>query len=114
MPRVVHFEYTVDDPERAIVFYQNVFGWKIQEWDGPVDYSLITTGEEGGSGIDGALMFRAEGMPNVINTVDVADLDALIAVVESNGGKITAPRMSIPGVGFFVYALDSEAAAKNT
>ncbi len=29
MPRVVHFEIPADDPERAIEFYRQVFGWKI-------------------------------------------------------------------------------------
>ncbi|MGZ7136310.1 MAG: VOC family protein, partial [Methanobacterium sp.] len=38
MPRVVHFEIPADDPERAIEFYKNVFGWKIDKWEGPFDY----------------------------------------------------------------------------
>ena len=28
MSRVVHFEMGVDDPERAVAFYETVFGWK--------------------------------------------------------------------------------------
>ncbi len=40
MPRVVHFEINADDPERAAKFYQNVFGWKIKKWEGPIDYWL--------------------------------------------------------------------------
>ena len=34
MPRVVHFEFYVDDPERAVKFYEEVFGWKITRWVG--------------------------------------------------------------------------------
>ena len=34
MPRVVHFEISADDPERAVKFYQKVFSWEIKKWDG--------------------------------------------------------------------------------
>lgn len=51
--RVVHFDIHVDDVERALAFYQTVFGWTIQkvEW---MDYWLSKTGE-GEPGIDGDL-----------------------------------------------------------
>ena len=38
MPRPVHFEIPVDNPERALSFYQRVFGWQFQKWDGPMPY----------------------------------------------------------------------------
>ena len=60
MPRVVHFELNADDPERASRFYQQVFGWQIRKWDGPVDYWLIMTGPDDEPGINGALMKRSE------------------------------------------------------
>ena len=28
MSRVIHFEMAVDDPDRAIAFYKDVFGWQ--------------------------------------------------------------------------------------
>lgn len=31
MPRVVHFDITADDPERASKFYTDVFGWRIEK-----------------------------------------------------------------------------------
>ena len=58
MKRVVHFEISADDPERAADFYRNVFGWEIAKWEGPIDYWLITTGDEKYPGIDGALKDR--------------------------------------------------------
>jgi hypothetical protein len=30
MPRVVHFEVDAKKPERAIRFYEEVFGWRIE------------------------------------------------------------------------------------
>lgn len=60
MPRVVHFEIDAEKPERAVKFYEKVFGWKIEKWKGPVDYWLITTGKEKEPGIDGGLAKRTE------------------------------------------------------
>ena len=39
MPRVVHFEIPVNDIDRSIAFYEKIFGWKFQKWDGPDGYS---------------------------------------------------------------------------
>ena len=44
MPRVAHFELPIDDPERAVKSYEQAFGWQINNWGGPVDYWLATTG----------------------------------------------------------------------
>jgi uncharacterized protein len=38
MSRVVHFEIAADDPELVAGFYKELLGWKIQKWEGPVDY----------------------------------------------------------------------------
>ena len=108
MARVVHFELAADDPERAVQFYERVFGWKIQKWDGPQDYWLATTGEQGTPGIDGAIMRRDPGLPSTVNTIDVEELDDALAKVTSNGGKVVAPRMTIPGIGYFAYCQVTE------
>ncbi|MCP4168543.1 MAG: VOC family protein [Chloroflexi bacterium] len=108
MPRVVHFEFAVEDAERAIAFYQKVFGWQIMKWEGPVDYWLIGTGEEGEPGIDGALMRRQEDWPSIINTVDVKDLDASLQAVQDQGGALAGPKTTIPGVGYMAYVKDTE------
>ena len=57
MPRPIHFEIPADQPERAIAFYQQVFGWRFQKWEGPMPYWLVQTGGEG-PGIDGGLLAR--------------------------------------------------------
>jgi len=35
MSRVVHFEFSAKDPEKAAGFFKNVFGWETTKWDGP-------------------------------------------------------------------------------
>jgi predicted enzyme related to lactoylglutathione lyase len=108
MPRVVHFEISADKPERAVRFYQEVFGWKITKWEGPVEYWLISTGNESEPGIDGGLSKRTEPQPSTVNTIDVPSLDEYIKKVEKNGGKITSPKHAVPGVGYMAYFEDSE------
>ena len=107
MGRPVHFEISADDPARAAAFYQDVFGWKVDRW-GEQEYWLLTTGEKSVPGIDGAVMPRQEPGAGTINTVDVADLEAAITAVTAHGGKVLFEPRDIPGVGRFVYAVDTE------
>ena len=108
MLRVTHFEISVDDPERAIKFYTDAFGWKIKKWEGPMDYWLITTGPEDQPGIDGGLMKREHPGASTTNTIDVPSVDEFISKITEAGGKIVAPKQSIPGVGYFAYCQDTE------
>src|SRR5438128_828489 len=58
VPRVSHFEIHADDPERAIKFYSDLFGWQFKKRDGPMPYWLVTTGPDSEPGINGGLMKR--------------------------------------------------------
>ena len=107
MPRVVHFEISADDPQRAAAFYGKVFGWGIHKWDGPQDYWLVKTGEAGEPGIDGGL-FKRQGPVGHVNSVQVDSVDAYADKVKAAGGKVVVPRMAIPGVGYLVYCQDTE------
>jgi predicted enzyme related to lactoylglutathione lyase len=111
---VVHFEIHADDPQRAVRFYTQVFGWTVERW-GEQEYWLIKTGEAPAPGIDGGILPRrgprpAEGQP--VNafpcTIDVADLDASLGKVAEAGGTNVVPRMPIPGVGWLAYCVDTE------
>jgi predicted enzyme related to lactoylglutathione lyase len=108
MPRVVHFEINADDPERAIQFYTNVFGWKVQKWAGPVDYWLIMTGDGKEPGIDGAITPRTDPPEATVNTVDVSSIDECVTKVKENGGTVIVPKMPVPGVGWLAYCKDTE------
>lgn len=108
MSRVTHFEIPADNPERAINFYKKAFGWKIEKWDGPIEYWLIMTGPEDQPGIDGGLAKREDPATGVENIIDVKDLDQSTKDVEANGGTITRPRMAVPGVGWIAYFMDTE------
>lgn len=108
MPKVIHFEIGVDNPERAIKFYEDVFGWNISKWEEPMDYWLISTGPEDLPGINGALMRRQNPSTSTINTIEVPSVDEFSSRVIEGGGKAITPKQHIPGVGYFSYCQDSE------
>ena len=107
MPRVIHFELPADNPDRAIKFYETVFGWQFTKWNGPTDYWLISTGASG-PGINGGLLQRPHSGASTVNTVGVASVDAAILEIEKHGGKTVMPKMAIPGVGYLAYCIDPE------
>ena len=108
MKRVVHFEISADDPERAANFYRNVFEWEIAKWEGPIDYWLITTGDEKDPGINGGLKNRPDPSVHTIITIDVPSVDECIEKITSHGGTVVMPKTEIPGVGFHAYCQDTE------
>lgn len=105
MPRVIHFEIPAAEPERAIGFYRDTFGWEFSRWEGPRPYWLITSGPADQPGINGGLLVR-EGP--VVNTLDVPSVDDYVAKVEAHGGSVAVPKTPIPGVGWLVYCKDTE------
>lgn len=115
MPRVVHFEIHADNPERARKFYGDLFGWEFTQFGGPMDYWIIRTGSEGQPGIDGGIMRRmgappADGQPvnAYVCTVDVDQLDESLEKALASGGRLAAPKMAIPKIGWLAYAKDPE------
>jgi predicted enzyme related to lactoylglutathione lyase len=113
MPRVVHFEIHAGDPERAINFYEKVFSWTLQKWEGPTPYWLVTTGPDDERGINGGLLPRRGGIDGesviaYVCTVGVEGVDSSIVTVEANGGTVVVPKMPIPGMGWLVYCKDTE------
>jgi predicted enzyme related to lactoylglutathione lyase len=108
MPRVVHFEIGANDPEKLIEFYKTIFGWKIEKWEGPIDYWMVMTGEETDAGIDGGLMKRQDENTNTVNTIDVPNLDEYMKMVEESGGTIVQPKQAVPGVGWMCYFKDPQ------
>src|ERR1043166_7942055 len=89
MNRVTHFEIYTDDPQAVQPFYQDIFGWKFNKFvGGPIEYWLVTTGDDKEPGINGGMTRPREGqIPGTINTVAVESLDQTIKKIEQRGGK---------------------------
>jgi predicted enzyme related to lactoylglutathione lyase len=112
MPRLVHFEINVDDPDRAMAFYRDLFGWEFQQF-GP-DYWLVTTGKAPEPGIDGGLNRRTWGgaagdrIVAYVGVVDVPDIDAYMAKAIALGAPIVEGKREVPGIGWSAYFKDTE------
>lgn len=108
MGRVVHFEISAEDPDRAAEFYRKAFNWEISDFGGPMKYLLATTGAEGEPGINGAIRQRDEQQQPVINSIDVASWEAGARALVEAGGRLLTEKTAIPGIGYFAYAADTE------
>jgi uncharacterized protein len=108
MPNVIHFEIGVDDLEAAVTFYSRVFDWKIEKAEDGSDYWHITTGNEDDPGITGGLGSRFDEWNPTVNTIEVSSIDSCATKIAESGGKILAPKFSIPGMGDVQYCQDPE------
>ncbi len=112
MGRVIHFEILADDLDRAIEFYRKVFGWKIHK--GEEQYAVVTTGNTE-PGINGGIMPRmsvfenkGEGFRAYVCTIDVENLDDVVAKIKEAGGQQVTDKKEIPHVGTHAYFKDTE------
>jgi len=108
IPKVVHFEINADDPIRAKGFYENVFNWKIEKWEGPMEYWVINAGEENEEGINGGLQKREESEDQIFNYIKVPSVDEVRKKIEDNGGTVISPKIAVPGIGYFYMFKDTE------
>ena len=113
MPRVVHFDIHADDPERAMRFYGELFGWQFPPYF--PDYWGVVTGEDGTPGINGGLARRRGERPPVgqpvssyVCTVDVSSIDEYVARAQELGGAIAEPKTAIAGMAWLAYCFDTE------
>ena len=108
MPRIIHFDIPADNPARAQQFYSEIFGWKFDKWNGPMEYWMAKTGDDKQPGINGGLAKRMPGQFGMTNTIDVPSVDDYAKKIQSKGGKVIAPKMPIQGVGYFAQCQDTE------
>jgi predicted enzyme related to lactoylglutathione lyase len=108
MPKINHFEINADDTLRAKKFYESVFNWKIEKWEGPMEYWVITAGDEDEPGINGGLQKRENKEDTISNYIGVESVEDIVKKVKKNGGKILKPKSPIPGVGYYAVFKDTE------
>lgn len=101
-----HFDLTVRDLGRARAFFEKVFGWRFETFPMPYEYYLIRAGPEGEPGINGGMGSIKDapvsgGNPLTQVTVPVPNLDQVISLVQSSGGRIVEPKVPIPGIGWY-------------
>ena len=108
MPRVFHFDLYVKDAQRAGKFYTEAFDWKIEKWDGPMDYWLISTGPEDEPGIDGGFGIGDNSNKSGELTLNVTDVKAACTKAKAAGGKLLQEAHEVPGIGLLAVVEDTE------
>ena len=108
VPKVVHFEINADDPIRAKKFYEDVFNWKIEKWEGPMEYWTIDAGDEDEEGISGGLQKREQPEDQIFNYIKVSSVDEFSKKIEESGGSLASPKIVVQGVGNFYMFTDTE------
>ena len=116
--RITHFEIQVDDFARAKKFYEGVFGWTIQKWEGGnMEYWFIMTADKDSKelGINGGMLKRPAktpphecGVNAFVCTVVVENYDASAKKIEAAGGTVAMPKFAIPGMAWQGYFIDPE------
>ena len=104
----MHFDMPADDMKRATTFFSNVFGWKFDGYAPDNNYQMATTGEAPEGGINGGIYKRTAPQQIMMNHIGVESIDAIIPVIEKNGGKIAVPKSPIPSMGYYAIFFDTE------
>ena len=106
MPKDVHFDIPVDNPERTQQFYSQLFGWKMKKVSlGGSDYWLLKSAED--ENLGGMLKRTGPGQYPV-NFFPVADIDQSVKQVVKLGGKVVAGKKTIPHAGYSAQVTDTE------
>lgn len=108
MSRVIHFDLSADDPERAVEFCRKVFDWDVGKWGGPNDYWMIQTGSKEEPGITGGIARRVKSEDTTVAIFDVASVDDAVKKIVEAGGTLREEKKPIPGVGYLVMCRDTE------
>ena len=106
-----YFEIQADDTQRALQFYETVFGWKFAKAEGlPIEYWRIQT-----SVVRGGLLKRPvpapppqSGTNAFVCSMEVEDFDAVAQKIVNSGGKVALPKFAVPGTCWQGYFIDSE------
>lgn len=111
--RVVHFEIPFSDGDRARAFYADAFGWELGTGTGNA-YASVVTGPSGAEGptepgfVNGGLKRRESPDDRPMVVIDVDDIDASLARIESLGGSVVLAKQPVGDFGHTAYFKDVE------
>jgi predicted enzyme related to lactoylglutathione lyase len=111
---IIHFEIPASDVEKLKRFYEEIFGWKITQAEGPIEYWVIQTvpvdpnGMPLRPGVNGGMYKKQQPENKPINYFAVESINDFLAKIEKLGGKIIQPKEEVPNVGWIAAAVDPE------
>ena len=100
-------EIPAENFERAVDFYNSVFGWEMEPMDWDTEKMACLPNDEG------AISFAPGFKPSkngVLVSLNSEDLEETLAKVKANGGSVAQPKTKIEaeGRGYFATFYDSE------
>lgn len=104
MARVVLFEMSSQDPERAASFYSSVFGWEVgnPNWG----YHPVATGSEEKSGINGGIALGSSDFPHGTRIqIEVDNIDEAINRSKESGAQVVREKMEFDNF-YLAYLVD--------
>ena len=115
---VVHFEMPYKDAQRVSNFYQQAFGWKMNDSGADMgNYILAHTAEMDennmvktpgtiNGGFYSLTMAPDSTQPSVV--VSVNDIQAAMQNIKDAGGEVISQPQEIPGIGMWAVFYDTE------
>lgn len=117
MDPVVHFEMPYENGERLVTFYNQVFGWQMQQLGKEMgEYIVATTTETDENrmplkpgAIGGGFFPKSPDQPQIPSfVIAVKDIREAMKRVTDAGGEILGYPVEIPGIGQYVAFTDTE------
>jgi predicted enzyme related to lactoylglutathione lyase len=111
---LMHFEIPANNVEKLKRFYEEVFGWKIVQASGPIEYWVIQTVPLTLTACCYALVSTEactkkqvpESKP--LNYFAVESISDFLAKIEKLGGRVTQPKQEVPEIVWIAAAEDPE------
>ncbi len=100
---IVHVEFSANDRQAAGKFFSDVFGWEVQQIP-DMNYAMFNSGDDVGGGLNPVSETNEAG--TTLAHIGTDDIEATLAKIEANGGKMTVPKTEIPGMGWFAIFND--------
>lgn len=108
MSTFVHFDLPANEMDRCKKFYETLFDWKFKHIP-EMDYYLIeTTGPDGKKGLGGGMSKRTKSDEKIVNYIGVESIDNHVLKIIEMGGKISGPKINVPGWGNLAVCSDTE------
>lgn len=114
MKNAVWFEIPASDLDRAIGFYERIFGKPLRrEQMGGVDLGVFPYEQPatGGAVVKGPAYRPSEdgkGPVVYVAAEGESEIDAILSRVAAAGGKVALPKSTLPGVGSIAHIIDTE------
>jgi uncharacterized protein len=105
-------ELRAQDPNGALPFYEQLFGWTSQKNDmgGGLDYVTVKVGDKSNGGMIPSQIFGSDIPQHWGVYFAVEDTDKAVAKAEELGAKLLAPPTDVP-MGSFAALMDPQGAA---